>query len=148
MIVLGLSLGLPVTSTAAANYPADALALAPAPFSYTHEWLIYVALGLGGLNMILLYLLNRSPSRSAADSVTHSELGSSDAPSSSSSRTDKRMDKRKREIDELRNQVEELTVKLNIECTKRLTTAQVQELVRTFVHDELTRSALPGNTAG
>ncbi|MBC7447408.1 MAG: hypothetical protein H7330_05060 [Hymenobacteraceae bacterium] len=147
-VVLMALLALPSgTYAAPPDYPADSLAVAPAPFSHTHEWLIYVALGLSALNMILLYLRNRS-SAGSSDSLSHGESGAGDGLSgSSSSRTDKRMDKRKREIDDLRHQVDELTAKLAVESAKRLTPAQIQELVRTFAHDELTRSALPGDSA-
>ena len=138
-----------ITLGAVSVDPTDSLALAPAPFNHTHEWLIYVSLGLGALNTILLYLLNRSARPAVADAAAaRSEAGTSDGlhGSSSSSRTDKRMDKRKREIDDLRQQVEDLTGQLAAETTKRLTPAQIQELVRALVHDELTRSALPGSS--
>ncbi|MBC7448650.1 MAG: hypothetical protein H7330_11385 [Hymenobacteraceae bacterium] len=105
------------------------------------EWLIYVALGLGGLNLILLYLLNRSPRR-ASDS---SDLGGTESDHSSSSRTEKRMEKRKREIDDLRLQVDTLSEQLASDSQRRLTTPQIQDLVRALVHDELTRAALPGS---
>lgn len=137
-----------ITLGAVSVDPTDSLALAPAPFNHTHEWLIYVALGLGALNTILLYLLNRSARPAVADAAAaRSEAGTSDGlHGSSSSRTDKRMDKRKREIDDLRQQVEDLTGQLTAETTKRLTPAQIQELVRALVHDELTRSSLPGSS--
>lgn len=105
------------------------------------EWLIYVALGLGGLNLILLYLLNRSPRR-ASDS---NDLEATESDHSSSSRTEKRMEKRKREIDDLRLQVDTLSEQLTSDSQRRLTTPQIQDLVRALVHDELTRAALPGS---
>ena len=114
----------------------EAPAAVPLPAA-AHEWLLYVALGLGVLNLLLFYLLYRSP-RQAADAAT----GSGEAIGTST-RTDKRMDKRKREIDDLRQQVDELRDRLETEAVKRLTTTQIKELVRTLVHDELTRSALP-----
>lgn len=138
-----LLVGRPLISLAAdPDQSADALALTPAPFNHTHEWLIYVALGLGALNMVLLYLLNRSPRPQPAQ-ADGSEA--SEGSSASTTRTDLRMDKRKREIDSLRQSVEGLTGQITAEAAKHLTPAQIQELVRTFVQDELKRTALPGS---
>lgn len=136
----------PLAGWAAPDFDADTAQVATAAIQVpaavplpaaAHEWLLYVALGLGVLNLLLFYLLYRSP-RQAAGAAT----GSGEAIGSST-RTDKRMDKRKREIDDLRQQVDELRDRVETEAIKRLTTAQIKELVRTLVHDELTRSAFP-----
>ncbi len=136
--------GLARAAGAAAEVPVEAVALASAPFSHTHEWLIFIALGLGGLNTMLLYLLNRSARPRAADAGTDTEGA---VTTGGSSRTDRRMDKRKREIDDLRQQVIDLTAQLAAETDKRPTTPQIHEMVRVLVRDELTRTALPGSAA-
>ena len=143
LLVAGTILALPALGQGATpDVAAETLTIAPTVFNHTHEVLIYVALGLGGVNTLLLLLLNRS-ARSAADEAAGD---TADGAHGSSSRTDKRMDKRKREIDELRQQVDDLTEQVTTEADKRLTPAQIQELVRTLVRDELTRTALPGSS--
>lgn len=125
----------------AADSEAEMLAAPTAAFNHAHEWYIYLALGLGVLNLILLYLLNRSTRSAAFDGEV--SIGT-DPHTGSSERTEKRMAKRKREIDELRHQVEELTMQLSAEAQKRPTMYQAQEIARKAVQEELARAALPG----
>lgn len=106
-----------------------------------HEWLLYAAVAMGVLNLVLLYMLYRTPSRHQDVAMSVDETGSP------SSRTDKRMDKRKREIDELRHSLDALTARIAHDGAGRLNTAQIHDLVKALVHDELTRSATHGSAA-
>lgn len=104
-------------------------ALAPRP----HDWLLYVAMGLSLLNLVLVYMLYRSPDRTSASN------GDPASESGHGSRTEKRIEKRKREIDELRQQIDDLSHRVVAESHSHLNVQQIQELVRTLVKDELNR---------
>jgi hypothetical protein len=131
--ILSLASSVAYAQDAANQSGGPAVVAAP---NHMHEWLVYGAVAMGVLNLVLLYLLYRSPSRNREVAMMDEAGGVS--------RTDKRMDKRKREIDELRQLIDALTVRLANESASRLNTAQVHELVMTLVHDELTRAATYG----
>lgn len=105
------------------------------PLSHRQRnWLIYTALGLGLLNLVLMYMLYRSPGHASP------EAASSFDPLASS-RTQKRLDKRKREVEELREQMDKIGHELRGTAGQQMTPGQIQDLVRALVRDELSRQA-------
>lgn len=134
--ILGLGALILTPLTLVAQIQADEVAAvnpyAPAMAPRPHDWLLYVAMGLSLLNLVLVYMLYRSPGRSPqnADPTVESGHGA---------RTEKRIEKRKREIDELRQQIDDLSHRVVAESNSHLNVQQIQELVRTLVKDELNR---------
>jgi hypothetical protein len=133
LVLGGLFLALPLLGYAEGGMPDEAAAMSAG--TSDSQWLSYTALGLSVLNLVLIYFMYTSSSRADNASSLDREM------TGSSARTEKRMEKRKREIDDLRLQVDELQARLEAETAKRLTTVQTQEFVRALINDELGRGA-------
>ncbi len=148
LLVGGLMLGMSVVciaaesdSTQLAEIGSEAtggLSLLGKTSSETPSWLSYFSTALGLLNLLLIFWLYRSSGTPAPSPVGQ------DAASESSGRTQRRLDKRKREIDELRTRLEALdqhSIPATAAPSTALTPEQIQALVREQVRDELARLA-------
>lgn len=120
----------------AGNEATGGLSLMNRSADETPSWLSYFSTALGLLNLLLIFWLYRNSGTPAPSPVGQ------DAASESSNRTQRRLDKRKREIDELRARLEALdSLPSPATAAGSLTPEQVQVFVREQVRDELARLA-------